>query len=91
MSPIEAPPEVVYAQLKFMWANGRKEESLQFVRHFGLDLAKDIESESDENGPLSTASETRLEDRTRLLARCYLKQGQWQKELNEDWSQVRHP
>ncbi|KAF4581337.1 phosphatidylinositol kinase- protein kinase tor1 [Pleurotus pulmonarius] len=84
---LEAPPEVVYAQLKFMWANGRKEESLQFVRHFAIDLAKDIESESGENVHLSTVSETRLEERTRLLARCYLKQGQWQKELNEDWSQ----
>ncbi|KDQ22311.1 hypothetical protein PLEOSDRAFT_1051426 [Pleurotus ostreatus PC15] len=86
--PIEAPPEVVYAQLKFMWEKGgKKEESLQFVRQFAINLAKDIEHESSENGPLSTASETRLEDRTRLLARCYLKQGQWQKELKEDWDQ----
>lgn len=87
---VEAPPEVVYAQLKFMWEKGgKKEESLQFVRQFAINLANDIEHESSENGPLSTVSETRLEDRTRLLARCYLKQGQWQKELKEDWDQVR--
>lgn len=73
-----------------MWATGAKEASLEFVRRFATNLAKDIEHESGDSVPKSSVSKTRLDEFNKLLARCYFKQGQWQKELKEDWNQVRH-
>ncbi|KAF4593864.1 phosphatidylinositol kinase- protein kinase tor1 [Pleurotus pulmonarius] len=84
---LQAPPEVVYAQVKYMWATGAREHSLEFVRQFATDLAQDIEHESSDSVPKSSVSKTRLDEYNKLLARCYFKQGQWQKELKEDWNQ----
>ncbi|KAL4269010.1 Serine/threonine-protein kinase TOR [Pleurotus pulmonarius] len=87
LTPEKAPPEVVYAQVKYMWATGAREHSLEFVRQFATDLAQDIEHESSDSVPKSSVSKTRLDEYNKLLARCYFKQGQWQKELKEDWNQ----
>lgn len=73
-----------------MWATGAREHSLEFVRRFATSLAKDIEHESSDSVPKSLVSKTRLDEYNKLLARCYFKQGQWQKELKEDWNQVRY-
>ncbi|KZV64783.1 FAT-domain-containing protein, partial [Peniophora sp. CONT] len=40
-----APPNVVYVQLKFMWAEGAKSESLTFLRQFVTSLARDLQPE----------------------------------------------
>ncbi|KAF9240696.1 phosphatidylinositol 3-kinase [Melanogaster broomeanus] len=73
---LKAPPNVVYAQLKYMWASGSREQSLIFLRQFSTDLARDLQP---------GVSRHKLDDMSRLLARCYFKQGQWQVELREDW------
>lgn len=85
----KAPPQVIYAHLKFMWANGARVESLDYLRDFTLNLAEDLGLHAvDEHGnPLAQdwRSSPRLEEFARLLARCYFKQGEWQSALTEDW------
>ncbi|KAJ8515424.1 hypothetical protein ONZ45_g7166 [Pleurotus djamor] len=86
LTPEKAPPEVVYAQLKYMWATGAKNESLDFVRHFVASLSKDISLDPDDdvnsNLPL-----TKLQELRALVARCYFKQGQWQRDLSDGWNE----
>ncbi|KAG2011794.1 atypical/PIKK/FRAP protein kinase [Coprinopsis cinerea AmutBmut pab1-1] len=81
----KAPPNVVYAQLKYMWANGEKEETLNHLRLFTASLAKDIQQETNEQGHRPNVSKSKLAELTKLLARCYFKQGEWQMELKDDW------
>jgi len=85
---MKAPPNVVYAQLKYMWATGAREESLTFLRQFSGSLSRDLDVETSEHAQRSGISKTKLAELSRLLARCYFKQGEWQAELNPDWSIV---
>ncbi|KAI0825631.1 FAT domain-containing protein [Irpex lacteus] len=81
----KAPPHVVYAHLKFAWANGAHEDSLRFLVKFTGSLARDLHPDS---GEVNTyAGRQKFKDLSKLLARCWFKQGQWQVELFEDWSQ----
>jgi FKBP12-rapamycin complex-associated protein len=82
---MKAPPNVVYAQLKYMWASGAREDSLNFLRQFSASLARDLQSESGEHPQRATVSKHKLDELSRLLARCYFKQGEWQVELKDDW------
>ena len=84
----KAPPNVVYAQLKFMWASGAKDDSIIFLRHFSESLSKDIQAEEKDNATRSGVSKQRLTEISQLLARCYFKQGQWQWDMVEDWGSV---
>jgi serine/threonine-protein kinase mTOR len=86
---MKAPPNVVYAQLKYMWAAGAREESLTFLRQFSASLARDLQAESSEHAQRTGVSKQKLAELSRLLARCYFKQGEWQMELKEDWGSVR--
>ncbi|KAJ2934856.1 hypothetical protein H1R20_g2275, partial [Candolleomyces eurysporus] len=86
LSPERAPPNVVYTQLKYMWARGAKEETLHHLRQFTASLAKDIQHEGNEQSHRSNVSKARLGELTKLLARCYFKQGEWQAVLRDDWS-----
>ena len=85
----KAPPNVVYAQLKYMWASGSKEESLNFLRSFATNLSRDLEAETTQRGQRSSVSKQKLDELARLLARCYFKQGEWQMELSDSWATVR--
>ena len=85
---MKAPPNVVYAQLKFMWASGAREDSLNFLRQFSGSLARDLQSESSEHPQRAAVSKHKLDELSRLLARCYFKQGEWQVELKDDWGSV---
>lgn len=85
---MKAPPNVVYAQLKYMWASGAREDSLNFLRQFSASLARDLQSESGEHSQRGTVSKHKLDELSRLLARCYFKQGEWQVELKDDWGSV---
>jgi FKBP12-rapamycin complex-associated protein len=85
----KAPPNVVYAQLKYMWASGSKEESLTFLRSFATSLSRDLETETTQRGQRSGVSKQKLDELARLLARCYFKQGEWQMELSDNWATVR--
>lgn len=86
LSPERAPPNVVYAQLKYMWSTGAKEESLSFLRKFSTKMVSDLQQESNENTHRSGVSKQKLAELSKLIARCYFKQGQWQVELKEDWN-----
>ncbi|KIY73583.1 atypical/PIKK/FRAP protein kinase [Cylindrobasidium torrendii FP15055 ss-10] len=74
---LKAPPNVVYAHLKFMWANGAKESSLTYLRQFSSNLSRDLQAPDDTHTHPWIARE-RKNQLSKLLARCYFKQGQWQ-------------
>lgn len=71
-----------------MWANGSREDSLIFLRQFSASLARDLQVETKENSQRPGVNKHKLDELSRLLARCYFKQGQWQVELKEDWGEV---
>ncbi|KAL5537169.1 TOR1 [Sanghuangporus sanghuang] len=85
---IKAAPDVVYAQLKFMWANNAKDEAVKYLRSFTSSLAHNL-SEAAVTTPGKPAVSTRkLEEMSSLLARCYYKQGQWQQAMKKGiWSE----
>lgn len=70
-----------------MWATGAKEESLNFLRQFSASLSRDLQQESEQNHR-SVVSKHKLGELSKLLARCYFKQGEWQVALKDDWSSV---
>ena len=77
---------MVYAQLKFMWAEGAKAESLNFLRQFVSSLARDLQPEvPTQRGGVP---KQKMAELSHLLARCFFKQGQWQVDMHEDWSTV---
>jgi serine/threonine-protein kinase mTOR len=84
---VKAPPDVVYAQLKYMWANGNQQECLHFLGTFTDQLTKDLGVES-EAIQKPGGSKTRRDELLKLLSRCYFKQAQWQSELLENWGAV---
>lgn len=86
---IKAPPNVVYAQLKFMWAKGAKDhESLNFLRQFSASLARDVMQETNAYSQRPGVSKQKIAELSKLVARCYFKQGEWQQELKECWNPV---
>ncbi|AOW06792.1 armadillo-type protein [Yarrowia lipolytica] len=87
-----APPPVVYAQLKYMWATGNWEDALNhlvdFTNRMSLDLGLDPEDLITQKLPSEGAAvPKKIQDYTRLLARCFLKQGEWQISLQDDWKE----
>ncbi|KAJ3547494.1 hypothetical protein NM688_g5399 [Phlebia brevispora] len=80
----KAPPNVVYAHLKYMWATGAHEESLEFLRKFTTSLARDLQPETGDHIP-NAATKKKLDELSRLLARCFFKQGQWQVAMHDEW------
>jgi FKBP12-rapamycin complex-associated protein len=62
-----------------MWSKGRKQETFEFLRKFCSTLARDV------GGTDATRSPSVQENR-HLLARSYLKQGEWQKDLTMSWT-----
>ncbi|TFY65865.1 hypothetical protein EVG20_g5221 [Dentipellis fragilis] len=82
---LKAPPNVVYAQLKYMWADGAREESLTFLQQFTTSLSRDLQAETTERTQRPGVSRQKLDELSCLLARCYFKQGEWQMDLSDDW------
>ncbi|KAI9797251.1 MAG: phosphatidylinositol kinase- protein kinase tor1 [Piccolia ochrophora] len=94
-------PQVRYAHLKYMWTTGRNVEALVQLKTFTTKLSREFGAPTGRfpltngTGPMnglsaSGASETvgmkDLDEYTRLLARCYLKQGEWQIAIHRgDW------
>ncbi|CCF58185.1 hypothetical protein KAFR_0E00310 [Kazachstania africana CBS 2517] len=85
-----AAPQVVYAHLKYLWASGLQKEALKYltklslklVNNLGLDPDKIINQNTWKKDGLPKDS---LETEHKLLARCFLKQGEWQVILQPDW------
>lgn len=70
-----------------MWASGAQEDSLGFLVKFTTSLSKDLQPESVD--PYNASStKHKFDDLSKLLARCFFKQGQWQVAMYEDWSEV---
>ncbi|KAJ7580147.1 phosphatidylinositol 3-kinase [Mycena floridula] len=80
---VTTPPQVIYAQLKYMWMAGTKEETLQFLRGFSSELLAQKKGQD----TLGASSK----ELSNLLARCFFKQGQWEAELLHDWGHERVP
>lgn len=83
----KAPPQVVYAHLKYMWANNAREESFNYLRSFAAGLSRDLQSEHGDHSQ-RVISKQKLNEFSHLLARLYFKQGQWQVALKDDWGSV---
>lgn len=85
-----APPPVVYAQLKYLWATGSQRDALRhligFTSRMAHDLGLDPSNMIAQSVPRNSTIAPRLvEDHTRLLARCFLKQGEWRVSLQPNW------
>lgn len=83
-----APPQVVYAQLKYMWATGSRKEALGHLIDFTSRMSHDLGLNPDDliTQPLPSHSNIKnVEEYTKLLARCFLKQGEWQVALQNNW------
>jgi FKBP12-rapamycin complex-associated protein len=86
---VQAPPDVVYTQLKFMWANGAQQDSLLFLRQFTTTINSDLEAEASKDPDArAAASNPRVARLSKLLARCYFKLGEWEAQLRPDWASV---
>lgn len=64
-----------------MWATGQKQETFDFLRKFCLTLASDVGALDGDSSKFP-----QIEENRHLLARSYLKQGQWQQELIPAWT-----
>jgi len=84
----KAPPNVVYAQLKYMWASGAQDESLSFLRQFSASLAGDVLRETNVQTQRPGVTKQKIAELSKLVARCYFKQGEWQVALKDDWGAV---
>ncbi|KAG0047331.1 phosphatidylinositol kinase- protein kinase tor1 [Gryganskiella cystojenkinii] len=90
------PPQVIYAKLKYMWATGVRAQTLACLHEFTDRLATDLRNGSASAiaaGNHETTTLTGLlkgggseDDYAQLLARCYLKQGEWQFAVQQDWT-----
>jgi FAT domain len=73
-----------------MWARGDHEKSLTWLRTFSSRLADDLGlnlGDAPDRAP-EIRSPSKMNEYTNLLARCYLKQGQWQCSLKQSWNPV---
>ncbi|KAJ6515088.1 phosphatidylinositol 3-kinase [Mycena vitilis] len=87
---VSAPPDVVYTQLKFMWAGGAQHDSLLFLRQFTSTIAGDLETEASKDPEPRSGANPRVARLSKLLARCYFKLGEWEAELRPDWASQHH-
>lgn len=89
-NPSRAPPQVVYAQLKYMWSKGQQKEALRHLVDFTTRMSQDLGLNPNDliTQPLPSEGPgipKHVEEYTKLLARCFLKQGEWQIALNSNW------
>lgn len=89
-NPSRAPPQVVYAQLKYMWARKQQKEALRHLVDFTTRMSQDLGLNPNDliTQPLPSEGPgvpKHVEEYTKLLARCFLKQGEWQIELKNNW------
>ncbi|XP_077998557.1 serine/threonine-protein kinase mTOR-like [Glandiceps talaboti] len=71
-------PHVTFAYMKHMWKNGEQHEAFQHLQHFVQNsLPQQVIQTTSPNGESSERKELH-----KLMARCYLKLGEWQQSLN---------
>ena len=85
------PPQVTYARLKFMWSTGSQQPAINHLLEFTDSLSNDLRTNmtngmvQHSGGPHQTQMAPHVVENTRLLARCFLKQGAWQVSLHKNW------
>ncbi|CAO3647953.1 unnamed protein product [Mucor fragilis] len=98
-------PKIVYAQLKHMWdsasiapaerAPAIRARALSILRDFTAQKTQDLGLNPDEMAVSMPIDPSRITDDvaeyTRLLSRCYLRQGEWQRALSYELSQETIP
>ncbi|KTW30812.1 hypothetical protein T552_00524 [Pneumocystis carinii B80] len=84
-SSTNVPPKVVYTHLKYMWETDDKHEALERLKEFSNSLSKDLKitsiNETFQSLSLDQEKKTSYNDYSKLLSRCYHKQGEWQSVL----------
>lgn len=97
-SEMQIPPQVLYAQLKYLWDTGHQRDALSQLSEFTARMSHDLDKSNPYptingehvtngiNGISKAAPNKDTEMYGKLLARCYLKQGEWQIALQKgDW------
>lgn len=84
---IKTSPKVVYAQLKYLWGTGKQEQAVEkmevFATKFAAILGVDPKNVHDLSSVIRVTK--RNNEHWRLLARCFLKFGQWKVSLYPEW------
>ncbi|CAB40167.2 TORC1 serine/threonine protein kinase Tor2 [Schizosaccharomyces pombe] len=84
-------PSIVYANLKFLWAVDDKRKALNSMQEFTSQLISDINVDPalfvQSTSVNTQKSQEEIQYYFHLLARCYHKQGQWQQEIENNWSE----
>jgi serine/threonine-protein kinase mTOR len=105
------PPQVSYARLKYSWAVGNQQNTLNFLKNFTSRLSEEYvhyntavvngvngvngdrtngigpPGLNGQDGVAARSKTVETSKYTKLLAKCYLKQGDWQAHLHRgDWS-----
>ena len=104
---MQAPPQILYAELKYMWGVGHHRDALDNLRRFTAKVTRDVEESNAK--PITNGDRLLISSNTisgtevahhvpggdftnyhKLLARCYLKQGEWQIVIQKgDWHRDR--
>lgn len=85
----KAPPQVIYAQLKYMYTSN-PQQALEHLMDFTSSMTRDLKLDADNliSQPLpseQSGATPEIQQYTKLLARCFLKQGEWQVALQGAW------
>ncbi|OLL26279.1 Phosphatidylinositol 3-kinase tor2 [Neolecta irregularis DAH-3] len=92
----KAPSQVVYAHLKYLWATGRRDEAFSHLCDFTAKMSQNLGVSIIQDAPpyaapaIISQRHPSSSDQTRLLARCYLKQGEWHIALTRNWTTGDH-
>ncbi|CAL9728832.1 serine/threonine-protein kinase Tor2p [Monosporozyma unispora] len=86
----QAPPSVIYAKIKYLWAANSQQEALEnltiltskMVSELGLDANTIVSQSNDIKTDIPLEN---INDYKELLARCFLKQGKWMISLEPAW------
>ncbi|KAG1057434.1 hypothetical protein G6F43_000742 [Rhizopus delemar] len=98
-------PKIVYAQLKHMWDSASitppekgaaiRSRALSILRDFTAQKTQDLGLNPDEMAVSMPIDSTRITEDvaeyTRLLSRCYLRQGEWQRALSYELTEETIP
>ncbi|KAG4088925.1 FAT-domain-containing protein [Neocallimastix lanati (nom. inval.)] len=89
--PMNNPPPVVYAYLKYLWATPEnRDHAFQIMKIFTKNLVNQLENTSYNDMTYHIESNNNLNDYQntvklkKLIARCYLRLGEWQKAQTDE-------
>ncbi|RXK37153.1 atypical/PIKK/FRAP protein kinase [Tremella mesenterica] len=90
-SRARAPPPVIFAWFRLIWAKGLRESdrdervaTMQYLRDFTTQLTEDIGIKQESNGQLQLPDAKSYGEYIKLLARCHVELGQWQTALKDN-------